>query len=89
MDDKNLFCTDFLFSKGSFLIGAGSVINLSGNYFEFNTSNSDTEADEKAIRNDFRMIGQDIVEAGKVYECKTHKKDQTKQKLYCGAEEEY
>ena len=52
--------TDFLFSTPSFFSGAGTVINLAGNFYEFNSSESGFEADEKAIENDFRMIGQDI-----------------------------
>lgn len=65
MNETKEFCTDFLFSQGSFLIGAGSVINLGGNYFEYNTSNSEEEADSYAIRNDFSMVGQDIKSATK------------------------
>lgn len=63
MNEKNKCFTDFLFSTNSFIIGAGSAINLAGNYYEFNTSQSSNEADEKAIRNDFCMIGGDIIEA--------------------------
>lgn len=62
MDKENKFYTDFLFSTNSFLIGAGSAINLGGNYYDFNTS-EDGEADSKAIRSDFCMIGQDLKEA--------------------------
>jgi hypothetical protein len=50
----------FLFSTPSLLTGAGTVINLAGNYFEFNISEADFEADKIAIENDFRVIGQDI-----------------------------
>lgn len=35
-------------------------MNISGNYYDFNSSETDSEADKKAIENDFRMIGQDI-----------------------------
>lgn len=52
--------TDFLFSTPSFLIGLGSVLNISGNYFEFNESSSDQEADKRALSCDFKMIGQDL-----------------------------
>lgn len=57
---KKRCTTGFLFSTPSFLSGAGTVINLAGNFYEFNSSDSGFEADEKAIENDFRMIGQDI-----------------------------
>ncbi|RPH33597.1 MAG: hypothetical protein EHM93_04335 [Bacteroidales bacterium] len=52
--------SDFLFSTPNFLVGAGSVINIAGNYYSFNESDSESEADEKAIKNDFEMVGQDI-----------------------------
>lgn len=45
------------------LIGLGSILNISGNYFEFNYSNSEKEADMKAIENDWGVIGNDIQEA--------------------------
>jgi hypothetical protein len=60
MGKKKRYVTDFLSSTPSFLSGAGTVINLAGNYYEFNVSNSGFEADRKAIENDFRMVGQDI-----------------------------
>lgn len=60
MKKQKKYITDFLFSTPSFLSGAGTVINLAGNFYEFNSSDSGFEADEKAIENDFRMIGQDI-----------------------------
>lgn len=52
--------TDFLFSTPSFLSGAGTVLNLAGNFYEFNASESENEADAIALENDFRMVGQDI-----------------------------
>jgi hypothetical protein len=55
--------TDFLFPTPSFLIGAGSVFNIAGNYFNFNYSSSDKEADNKAIMSDWGVIGQDISSA--------------------------
>ena len=60
MKKQKRYATDFLFSTPSFLSGAGTVINLAGNYYEFNASDSGFEADKKAIENDFRMVGQDI-----------------------------
>ena len=60
MKKQRRYATGFLFSTPSFLSGAGTVINLAGNFYEFNSSESGFEADEKAIENDFRMIGQDI-----------------------------
>lgn len=63
MNDHKHFTTGFLFSTPSFLSGAGTVINLAGNYYKFNSSDSGTEADKVAIEHDFRMIGQDIKNA--------------------------
>lgn len=60
MKKQKRYSTDFLFSTPTLLSGAGTVINLAGNFYEFNTSERDFEADEKAIENDFRMVGQDI-----------------------------
>lgn len=60
MKKQKRFVTDFLFSTPTFLSGAGTAINLAGNFYEFNSSDSDFEADKKAIENDFNMIGQDI-----------------------------
>lgn len=59
MDKESNFCTDFLFPTNNFLMGAGSAINLSGNFYEYNVSDGG-EADSIAIRNDFNMVGQDI-----------------------------
>ena len=41
----------------------GTVLNLSGGYFEYNTSSSETEADYKAIANDWEMVGNDLRQA--------------------------
>lgn len=56
------YTTGFLFSTPSFLTGAGTAINIAGNYYEFNSSETGFEADEMAIENDFRMVGQDILD---------------------------
>lgn len=63
MFKKYKYRTDYLFNNSSLLSGAGTVINLAGNYYDYNYSNSDCEADNKAIRNDFGVIGEDIKEA--------------------------
>jgi hypothetical protein len=52
--------TGFLFSRPSFLSGAGSVINLRGNYFKYNVSKTARKADRIAFENDFRVVGNDI-----------------------------
>ena len=52
--------TDFLFPTPSFIIGMGSAFNLFGNYYHYNTLPTGEEADARALRNDFEMVGQDI-----------------------------
>jgi hypothetical protein len=41
----------------------GSIFNMAGNYFSFNTSSSDEEADARAIESDWGTIGLDLVKA--------------------------
>jgi hypothetical protein len=55
--------TDFLTPASSFLTGAGSVFALAGSYYSYNRSSTPQEADERAIRSDWAMIGQDIEQA--------------------------
>jgi hypothetical protein len=52
--------TDFLAATSSFLIGMGSVLNIGGNYMEFNTSD---DADEMALDADWQIVGQDFYDA--------------------------
>jgi len=52
--------TDILFPKTNLLTGAGSIMNIAGNYFELSYSETDEDADSKAIENDWAVIGQDI-----------------------------
>jgi hypothetical protein len=56
MDQK----TDFLVPASSFLVGIGSLLNFSGNYFEYNNSHTTAQADQRALANDWAMVGQDI-----------------------------
>ena len=59
------FRTDFLFPDTDFITGAGSVLNISGNYFKFAISKDETTADLKALRSDWGMTGSDICAAFK------------------------
>ena len=59
--------TDFLFVKPSSIKGAGSVIDFFGE-IPYNSSESEKEADERAIYSDWSMIGQDISGAIVSYE---------------------
>ncbi len=60
--------SDFLFAPPSFLSGMGSVLDLFGHLDGYNFSRTEEEADWKAIYSDYRMIGQDIEDAMRVYE---------------------
>ncbi len=60
--NENVY-TDFLVSKGSFMGGAGSVLNLSEACFLCNSSASLKEANERAIRSDWEQTGNDIASA--------------------------
>lgn len=55
--------SNFLFPDYSFISGAGTVINLAGNFYDINYSKDENEADQIAMKNDFAMVGQDIREA--------------------------
>lgn len=54
------FKTNQLFPRTGFVRGMGSVLNISGKYFQFNFSKSTAEADAKAIASDWGMVGQDL-----------------------------
>ncbi|WP_029280515.1 hypothetical protein [Pedobacter borealis] len=62
MDEKKI-CSDFLFSNSSFITGAATIFNLSGDFYDYNSSASDIEADQKAICNDFKVVGEDLKSA--------------------------
>ncbi len=56
------FRTDFLTATPSALLGAATIFNLAGRFYEFNSSQSGEAADSTALRQDWSMIGQDIRE---------------------------
>ncbi len=51
----------------------GSILNLAGNYFEYNYSKSDNEADLKALTSDWNNVGEDIKKSKINFEKKKHK----------------
>lgn len=55
--------TDFLVPETDFVTGMGSVASIFGEYFDYNYSDSNLEADARAIASDWRMVGKDILEA--------------------------
>jgi hypothetical protein len=60
--------TDYLFAKSSFLTGAGTVLNLRGDYYLYNYSDSGEEADIKALASDWKAIGNDIKDSMKNFQ---------------------
>ncbi|MEN5058457.1 hypothetical protein [Sphingobacterium kitahiroshimense] len=52
-----------LMPKNTFLVGLGSIFNIGGQYFEYNTSESANETDTKALLNEWRNVGESVKEA--------------------------
>jgi hypothetical protein len=57
---NNRFKTDFLCASSSFLTGMGSVVNLRGHLYDYNSSD---DPDQLAIAQDWQMVGQDMRDA--------------------------
>lgn len=49
-----------LFSIPSFWIGAGSILNFAGSYYDYNYSKSDQEADFRAFVKDWCAVYNDL-----------------------------
>jgi hypothetical protein len=66
--------TDFLLPRSSFLIGVGSVMNIRGQTFSYNVSESPAQADMLALQSDWQVIGDDLREVinGVVDEAEKH-----------------
>jgi hypothetical protein len=64
--------SDFLFAQPSFASGAARVLDLWGQFDDYNRSETPAEADAKAIAADWLVIGQDLAEAIEYHqsECK-------------------
>jgi len=52
--------TTYLMATPSFLTGMASAMNLAGNFYRFNFSRTDAEADVRALRSDFNAVGNDL-----------------------------
>lgn len=78
---RKKFRTDFLSPRSHFWMGAGTVFNLPGNYFQFNKSSSEEEADFRAIESDWGVAGQDIEEAMNAIENTIKKRDKNQLEL--------
>ena len=65
---KNLYVANRLFANPSFLEGMSRVLDLGATLQEYNTSNTEQEADTEALKNDWRAIGDDLKFSIKNYE---------------------
>lgn len=73
--------TSFLLPKGGFLVGMGSVFNIAGNYFRYNSSESAEVADYKALCSDWSNVGSDIEVSMNKYSSNIEEKEKsTKEK---------
>lgn len=55
--------TDFLFAQPSLASGAARLLDLWGQFDDYNRSESPEEADSKAIASDWLIVGQEIASA--------------------------
>ncbi len=60
MDSYPFGETDLLFAQPSFGSGFGRAIDLFGTFDEYNTSDSNAEADRCAIESDWFAVGNDL-----------------------------
>jgi len=63
--------SDFLFAQPSFISGAARVIDLWGQFDDYNRSDTPAEADAKALAADWFVVGQDIFDAANLSESET------------------
>lgn len=56
----NRLRTDFLSASSSFLTGLGSVVNVRGELYDYNTCE---DPDRIALSTDWLMVGQDLQDA--------------------------
>lgn len=72
-DKEKISKTDFLLPRNSFMVGLGSVLNIAGSYFDYNSSKTAEEADLKALFSDWINVGKDMNISKQRFE-KKHKK---------------
>ncbi|MEK7586810.1 MAG: hypothetical protein AAB453_03000 [Patescibacteria group bacterium] len=65
---KNLYISNRLFVGPSFWEGMSRVIDLGGTLQEYNTSETEKQADDKAIGDDWQVVGDDLRSSIKNYE---------------------
>jgi len=62
----------YLMSKSSILTGVGNIFDFAGSYQEYNTSNTEVEADAKAAFLDWLAVGEDLKYALNKFENETN-----------------
>jgi hypothetical protein len=55
------YVSNKLFANPSFISGFSSVLDIGNTLQEYNTSKTEAEADKKALQNDWRAVGEDII----------------------------
>jgi hypothetical protein len=55
--------SDFLFAQPSYASGAARLVDLWGQFDDYNRSDSPAEADANAIAADWLIVGQDLSDA--------------------------
>ena len=61
----------FLFARPTFWEGVSRIMDLGGTLQEYNTSQSDPEADTRALRADWYAIGEDLKAAVRMVQAET------------------
>jgi hypothetical protein len=59
--------TNVFFHRLNLRVGAGSIFNISGNYYKFRYLQNGASADSKALENDWGVVAQDITKAMKAF----------------------
>ena len=70
---KKLYVPHRLYSNPSFLGGMSSLLDLGNTLQNYNTSDTDSEADTEALKSDWRAVGDDIKTSIRKYEQLTRK----------------
>jgi hypothetical protein len=52
--------SDFLFARPSFVEGVGRILDLGGSLNAYNRSNTEAEADARAVLGDWSAVGHDV-----------------------------
>lgn len=60
--------SDFLFAQPSFASGVARVLDLWGQFDDYNRSDTSVDADAKAIAADWLLVGQDILDSIEYHE---------------------